>query len=108
MKLSGQIIIEPSKITEYLLVWKAENDKSGFLKMLGYSRSTWQELADEISAIVRENEAVYSRPAPYGGELYQVNGTLRGFGVVTIWVVKIEENTSRFVTLYPHQKRSQP
>lgn len=32
MKLSGEIIVEPFKITEYLLVWKAENDKSGFLK----------------------------------------------------------------------------
>lgn len=108
MNLSGEIIVEPSKITEYLLVWKTENDKSGFLKKLGYSIDDWQELAEEIKTVVRENEAIYSRPAPYGGEMYEVRGKLRGFGVVTIWLVKTSENTCRFVTLYPSSKRLKP
>jgi len=107
MKLSGEIIVEASKITEYLLVWKAENDKSSFLKKLGYSLQNWEELANEIRAIVLENEAIYSRPAPYGGELYRVEGHLRDFGVITIWIVKTEENTCRFVTLFPNSKSSE-
>lgn len=103
MKLPGELIIERSKLTEYLLVWRAENDKSLFLKRLGYSVEHWEELADDIRQMARMQEAVLSRPAPFGGNLYKVVGSLRTFGVVTIWFLQDEQAEScRFVTLYPH------
>jgi hypothetical protein len=39
-----EIIIEEQKITNYLLVWKAKNDKSKFLNDLGFTQESWQEL----------------------------------------------------------------
>jgi hypothetical protein len=83
------------------LVWKAESDKSAFLTNLGYSQNNWQELEQDIRQIIAEGEAIYSRPAPFGGDLYKVSGTLRTFGVVTIWLYTSEPLLWRFVTLHP-------
>ena len=101
MRVEGEIILDIRKITEYLLVWKAESDKSAFLINLGYSQDNWQELERDIRQIITDGEPVYSRPAPFGGDLYKVSGTLRNFGVVTIWLYTSEPSSWRFVTLYP-------
>lgn len=101
MNVEGEVILDTRKITDYLLVWKAESDKSAFLINLGYSQANWQELEQDIRQIIAEGNAVYSRPAPFGGDLYKVSGTLRNFGVVTIWLHTSEPSSWRFVTLYP-------
>jgi hypothetical protein len=101
MNDNADIIFDPRKITEYLLVWKPQNDKSGFLIKLGYSIDHWEDLRDDILQIIASGIPVYSRPAPFGGDLYRVTGELRTFGVVTIWLLSTEPNTWRFVTLFP-------
>ncbi|MVM38449.1 hypothetical protein GO730_14170 [Spirosoma sp. HMF3257] len=103
MKVEGEIILDSRKITEYLLIWKAESDKSAFLINLGYTQANWQELEEDILDIIANGDAIYSRPAPFGGDLYKVNGTLRNFGVVTIWLYTSEPLSWRFVTLYPQK-----
>ena len=103
MKVEGEIILDSRKITHYLLVWKAESDKSGFLNNIGYSLDSWNELERDIRHIINEGEAVYSRPAPFGGDLYKISGTLRNFGVVTIWLYSTDPFTWRFITLYPEK-----
>ena len=84
-----------------MLVLKPKNDKSQFLKRLGFEQQNWEELAAEIREIVNTNTAIYSRAAPFGGDLFQVRGKLRTFGVVTIWLYLDEPKHWRFVTLYP-------
>jgi hypothetical protein len=37
-----EIIIDSAKITNYLLIPKDKNDKSKFLKELGYTLENWQ------------------------------------------------------------------
>jgi hypothetical protein len=103
MNVEGEIILDTPKITDYLLVWKAESDKSAFLAHIGYTQDNWQELEQDIRQIIADGEPVYSRPAPFGGDLYKVNGTLRNFGVVTIWLYTSEPLSWRFVTLYPQK-----
>lgn len=71
MGISNEIILDPRKITDYLLVWKPQNDKSGFLTKLGYSIEHWQELQTDILQIIAVGTPIYSRPAPFGGDLYR-------------------------------------
>jgi len=100
-----EIIIEEQKITNYLLVWKAKNDKSKFLNDLGFSQENWQELRNEIEKCVLENQASFQSSTPFGGDLYEVKAKLRNFGIVSIWLLSESKNTFRFVTLYPNKKQ---
>lgn len=106
MKIEVPIVINPVKLTHYLLVHQEKNDKSAFLNQLGYVLEKWEELEADIRVVVHENEATFQGPAKTGGALYKVQGTLRGWGVVTIWLMADEEAVFRFVTLFPAKKKS--
>jgi hypothetical protein len=97
------IIIDTAKITNYLLVPKDKNDKSKFLNELGYTLDNWEILVEDIKNIVLENEAIFQKESPFGGDLYEVKGQLRNFVVITIWLVLDNQNTFRFVTLFPNK-----
>ena len=64
-----KIEIPEEKITDYLLVQKAKNDKSAFLFKLGYSMETVKELAEDIRNIATRNEAVLHQKTQFG-EMY--------------------------------------
>ncbi|GAB4027992.1 DUF6883 domain-containing protein [Spirosoma koreense] len=104
MAVVGEVILDTRKITHYLLTWKAESDKSAFLKKLGYNQDNWQALEQDILQIIRTGDPVYSRAAPFGGDLYTISGRLRNFGVVTIWLYTSEPSTWPFITLYPEKR----
>ena len=97
------IFVDPAKITNYLLVPKDKNDKSRFLNDLGYSLDNWEDLANDICKIINENEAIFQKSSPFGGDLFEVKGQLRNFGIVTIWLLLESENTFKFVTLFPNK-----
>jgi hypothetical protein len=97
------IIIDSVKITNYLLVPKDKNDKSKFLNELGYTLDNWEILVEDIRNIVLENEAFFQKESPFGGDLYKVKGQLRNFGIITIWLMLDNQNTFRFVTLFPNK-----
>jgi hypothetical protein len=97
------VIIESAKITNYLLVARDKNDKSKFLNELGYTLDNWEILVEDIRNIVLENEAVFQKESPFGGDLYEVKGQLRNFGIITIWLVLDNQNIFRFVTLFPNK-----
>ena len=101
MKLEGEIIIEERKIREYLLPWRAKDDKSKFLVELGYKDDNWFELQSDIRHIVENNEAEFSKESPFGGSLYRVVGNLKESLVITIWLWIDTENEVRFITLFP-------
>ena len=103
-KIQGELILDPRKITEYLLVWKPKSDKSGFLNKLGYTQENWEVLREDILSIIAEGTPVYSRPAPFGGDLYEITGELRNFGIITIRLYTEEPEVWRFVTLYPDKQ----
>ena len=50
-----------------------------------------------------DNEAVFQKESPFGGGLYEVKGQLRNFGIITIWLMLDNQNTFRFVTLFPNK-----
>jgi hypothetical protein len=101
MKLRlDQIIVSREKITTYLLVPKPKNDKSSFLKKLGYSINDAEELIKDIKELAIENEVKLSRTSEFG-DLYTVSGKLKNKLVVTVWLEQVDDDTFRFITLYP-------
>lgn len=97
---SEKVDILEEKIKDYLLVPKAKNDKSKFLGELGYSMANWNELESDLRKLVAENETYIQRSTPFG-DLYEVKGKLKNFGVVTIWLLMVGHDKFRFITLYP-------
>ncbi len=98
------IIIEKEKITNYLLVRKDKNDKSKFLNDLGFEIENWEELKSEILNIAKNNETIFQSSSPFGGDLVEITGKLRKNKIVTIWLLRIDQDTLRFITLFPKKQ----
>ncbi len=65
MKLPVNATIAKEKITDYLLKWRPDNDKSKFLGMAGYNSNNWQRLADDIRTQILSADAELIRETPY-------------------------------------------
>jgi hypothetical protein len=101
----GKLVISEDKLTQYLLAWRARNDKSGFLALGGYDPSNWQALRADLLSLATTAEAELQERTVFG-ELFLVRGNLTGpSGVIlrvkTIWIRVAETDEMRFVTLYP-------
>lgn len=48
MKMPLGLVIQERKLTHYLLVYQAEDDKSEFLARAGYTLQSWQLLKRDI------------------------------------------------------------
>lgn len=50
------LTIQDQKLTSYLLVYQAKDDKSEFLANAGYTLQTWEELRQDILRAVEDAE----------------------------------------------------
>ncbi len=105
MRIPEDAIIPDDKITRYLLVQKARNDKSKFLAQAGFTPENPEALRAAIQSLVRLGEAIEDRSNEYG-IFYQVSGELVGLNgitlsVVTIWLQRQIDRKFQFVTLKP-------
>jgi hypothetical protein len=104
MKIPVDAIIAREKLTQYLLVPRQKNDKSGFLAQVGFTLQNPEALEEAIRALIAENEAVTDRDNEYG-IFYRVEGDLHGpygiLSVVTVWILRTNDNRYRFITLKP-------
>jgi hypothetical protein len=108
MKLPPDVIIPREKLTNYLLVFRPESDKSQFLAQAGFTYANPEALEEAIREMISSHEAILDRQDRYG-MFYRVEGNLRGVNgrtllVVTIWIMRTAEETYRFVTLKPWRK----
>ena len=108
MKLPLDSIISERKLTEYLLTLRFEDDKSGFLALVGYNLENWQQLATDLRHVLEDNEAELLRTTEYG-DMYQIKGSLAGpngrvLKVNTIWIRLSKNSETRFVTLIPDKE----
>ena len=103
----SDVVIPPEKLTKYLLVPRARNDKSKFLARAGFTQENPAVLEQAIRNLIARNNAVRERENIYGtlyrvtGELVSLKGTL---SVVTIWIVRTGDDKFRFVTLKPNEE----
>ena len=105
MKLPQDAIINERKIKEYLLTPRAEDDKSGFLALAGYSLQNWRELERDLRREVKGGDALLIRTNQYG-EMYHIKGQLKGpkgtiLDMITVWISLHATGETRFVTLVP-------
>jgi hypothetical protein len=105
VKIPADAIIPDDKLTRYLLVYKARNDKSKFLAQAGFTQDNPEALRAAIQTIVELGEAVEDRTNEYG-TFFQVEGKLIGnnganLSVTTIWLQRQIDRQFQFVTLKP-------
>ena len=108
MNLPRSVVIAEEKLTQYLLVWRAQNDKSAFLAQAGYELSNWQVLQGDLRRLAETVEAESEGSNPFG-EFLAARGQLHGprgviLKVKTVWIRLAGTNETRFVTLFPHKE----
>jgi hypothetical protein len=108
VRIPEDLIIPDAKITRYLLVPKARNDKSKFLAQAGFTQENSEALKAAIQMQAVAREAIEDRSNEYG-TFYQVEGDLVGangvnLSVVTIWLQRQIDGKFQFVTLKPRKE----
>ena len=108
MKISSNAIIAKEKISDYLLKWQPDNDKSKFLELAGYSANDWQRLVDDIRKQILPADAETVRKTPYG-DLFRIRNDLVGpngvtLRVVTVWMQEYVSGETKFITLFPDKE----
>ncbi len=104
MKLPVDSIIDPRKVTEYLLVRRDVDDKSGFLRLAGYEPHHASRLLEDIRALLCQ-DAEPTEVTEYA-EKFAIHGVLTGpngrrLRITSIWAKLHTTGEVRFVTLYP-------
>lgn len=97
MRILENTVIPDSKLTQYLLVEKARNDKSKFLAQAGFTIENLGYLRSAIQDLVKNNPATIDGYNEYG-TFYQVQGELRGtnnigLAVITVWLERQPDGT---------------
>lgn len=105
MKLAGNALIARAKVSDYLLAWRPENDKSQFLALAGYTVAQPDRLVDDIRTQLLPLDAQIEEITEYG-QKYRISGTLIGpngqaLHVETVWMVESVSGVTKFITLYP-------
>lgn len=108
MRIPEDLIIPDAKITRYLLVQKARNDKSKFLAQAGFTQENSEALKAAIQTQALAQDAVEDRSNEYG-TFYQVEGDLVGtngvnLSVVTVWLQRQIDGKFQFVTFKPRKE----
>lgn len=104
MKLPADSLIDPRKITHYLLVRRDMDDKSGFLRLAGYEPQHAARLEADIRDLLKFDAwpvevTEYAEKFAIYGPLTGPNG--RQLRVRSIWARLHTTGEVRFVTLYP-------
>jgi hypothetical protein len=97
-------IVAASKLTQYLLVRRRTDDKSGYLAQAGFTANNAPALEAEIRRLTASCEAVIDRVNEHG-VYYTVSGTLTGpnmrqLRVKLVWLRRLDGLFS-FITLIP-------
>lgn len=107
MRIPENAIIPEAKLTRYLLVPKAKNDKSKFLAQAGFIRANPDILRAAIRTLVANSTVAQDSINEYG-TFYQAAGLLaapdgRRLSVVTIWLQRKTDGQFQFITLKPNR-----
>ncbi|NJO40031.1 MAG: hypothetical protein HC769_09995 [Cyanobacteria bacterium CRU_2_1] len=100
--------IPQEKLTHYLLLPKARNDKSKFLAQAGFTQEHPDALRLAIVSLTQSTETVEDGNNEYG-VFYRIEGTLQGINgrnlaVIIIWIRWDVDNSFHFVTLKPQRE----
>ena len=109
MRIPSDATIDEAKFTDYLLVQRPWDDKSGYLRRAGFELKMWPDLRAAIRRLADAMDAVEDGSNEYG-TFYRVEGMLEGptgnLPVACIWMKRAIDGRFRFVTLKPSKGRS--
>lgn len=110
MKIPPDAIIPNSKITNYLLVLREQDDKSKFLAQAGFTQDNPEQLTLALRQLADSVKAVEDTTNEYG-IFYRVEGELIGINnknlsVITIWLNRKIDGKFQFITLKPKKEKS--
>jgi hypothetical protein len=109
MRIPSDATIDDPKLTDYLLVQRPWDDKSGYLGRAGFDLKSWSDLRAAIRKLADAVDAVEDGSNEYG-TFYRVEGILEGatgnVQVVCIWMNRAIDGRFHFVTLKPSKGRS--
>ena len=93
------------KITAYLLVPRATNDKAGFFERFGFSVDRWEDFARLLRQHAMSGRVTEICHNPYGAT-YAVEGMMdtpsgRRIFVRSMWMIDVGSNVPRFTTAMP-------
>lgn len=104
MKLEGKVLIPNAKLTQYLLIYRAQDDKSKWLAQVGFTLENPDELKASLLALIQNHDAIQDRSNRYG-TFYRVEGSLMGISgnlaVVAIWLKRNQDQIIQFITIKP-------
>ncbi len=105
MKLEPPVQIAEKKLTHYLPVVRHKDDKSNYLGLAGYVPENWSSLKQDLLTLADTQEALSEGEDGYGPS-YSIIGELKGpngrvLRVKTIWKRDVDEEITKFITLYP-------
>ena len=108
MRIPADAIIPEEKLTRYLLILRARDDKSKFLAQGGFTQQNPEDLLTAIRLLAESAEAVEDGANEYG-QFYRVEGNLqspngRNLAVVIIWIRWYIDGSFHFVTLKPQKE----
>lgn len=105
-------LVERDKVRDYLLNLAHPDGlgKAEFFTAMGFSRETWQVLADALRQVAVDSPVIKSMTSVHGHK-YIVDGLLqtpsgRAAMVRTIWIVDTGRDTPRLITAYPREQES--
>ena len=100
-------IIEPAKLRDYLLSREhpVGRFKVRFFESMGFTRSRWELLESALRGQHLGGDASPTTASEYG-QKYEIRAILvgpdgRAAPVVSVWIVRRDEDVPRFVTAYP-------
>jgi hypothetical protein len=103
--------VDPAKVRDYLLspVHPQGRFKADFFRRLGYTRPKWPRLHRDLKDAATHEGAIPAALTVFG-QLFELRVMLRGPSgraarIVTIWIIRREEDFPRFVTAYPGAPR---
>ena len=104
MRIPKTAVIAPEKLTNYLLLPRLVDDKSRFLRRMGFTQSNPDVLKAAIRQLADEADAGEDGANMYG-TFWRVAGILRGpvanVNVILIWLEWHSDRSFHFITLKP-------
>ena len=104
MKLPIDTLIARRKLTDYLLAWRPEDDKSAFLARAGYTLEMAVRMMADLRAQLLPLDAGFLKHTEYGDK-YAIRGKLKGpngrsLRGVSVWMTENATGKTKFVTLF--------
>jgi len=104
---SDHAVVDDAKVRDYLLstTHPVGKFKAAFFRALGYTSTDWPRLRDDLVDVARAGDAEPTDATEYG-QKYEMRATITGPAprsatVVTVWIVREDEDFPRLVTVYP-------